>query len=249
MSVMTKATAAPIVEPIRAAWDEFQDAAAERVKGIVPYAIRLGEALAEAKKQVKKEGFGWDDWVNQHLADFIGAKTDDLKGIIGTSTVRDYILLAEHRHISQHAVSIRQALKDIDLHLKATGQKGTRKKTAKAEEQSGKAASGGIDADKLVAQADAIMQALTPEQKAGLAKLDEIEQDVVPGLHQAIDKRDKVGIAKSVFDRLKATQLVKAEMQEVLRELRVLVDTHAWPGEPPSPSIRRVVGQGANASN
>jgi hypothetical protein len=67
-------------------------------------------------------------------------------------------------------------------------------------------------------------------------------EDVVPGLHQAIDKKDKAGIAKPVFNRLKATELVKAEMLGVLQELRLLVDT-AWPGEPPP--LRRPVGQGA----
>jgi hypothetical protein len=106
-----------VVAPVRAAFEAL--AGAE--KGSVSYAIKLGDELVEARKKVKAERLGWENWMKEHLAGFMSARNVD-----------NYILVAEHRHISQHAASIREALKQIGKDLIEKGEKTQRKKSAKA---------------------------------------------------------------------------------------------------------------------
>jgi hypothetical protein len=145
--------------------------------------------------------------------------------------VRNYILVAENRHISQRASSLRDAVEQINKDLIDKGEKTPRKKSQEKNDTAAAGStsngSGPIDGKQLLADVN------RAQQVAALLT----NEDVVPGLHQAIDKKDKAGIAKSVFDRLKATELVKAEMVEVLRELRLMVDAHPWPGEPAKQTI------------
>jgi hypothetical protein len=102
-----------IVAPVRAAYDEMWEFQARAVKEILPYAIKLGAELIEAKEKVSKElEVNWEHWVKENLASMLSYRS-----------VNDYMLLAQHQDISQHAASIRDALKQIAAKREAEGKK------------------------------------------------------------------------------------------------------------------------------
>jgi hypothetical protein len=108
---MTQDEIEKITAPIEVAYNKLEKAE----KGVLSYAIKLGAELNLAKDKVEKAGEKWEPWVEINLKDMFSHRS-----------ASDYMLLARYPDLSQHAASIRDALRKIAEKQKAEGTARTR---------------------------------------------------------------------------------------------------------------------------
>jgi hypothetical protein len=236
--------------PINEALAKMEEALA---KSKVPLAIEVGKAILAARKEVEAKGY--TDAKGKVHSDWPGVfhQLCDLLNGISPRTAYDYMLLAEHPDLSQHAASIREALKLIDEYRKANNLK--RKPPTKPETDTTSKAPKDEDEDEdgdeeptdepteeqkqqsLLDGAQTALKQMTEETRQQL--IAEIKKDEEPqpsGLQQGIEQRDADLIATSIFDTLKE-DLAKAEVQRVIHRLQSLVNRHNWQeGADPPPT-------------
>jgi hypothetical protein len=235
--------AAPIIEAL-----------ANEKKGKVPLAMEVGRAFHAAKKEVLQDATPEIKASKYNNWSAVFPLLCKLAGISERSGY-DYMALAEYADLSQSSASIAEALRRIADKKKAEGtnrKSPTPKASPKDEEPKDEEDNEDEDEtdDEEPEQSEESKQEtayqlvqtywadMTDEAQqqflADVRKDEDEDEDVVPGLHEAIDNRDKVLIAKSIFEVLKV-DLAKVEVQRVIYELRALVDSHVWPGEAPRP--------------